>query len=192
MAWTVIRSGPYIENLHQLFAPKIDEDGTYLFQLPLSNGAIPFIDLDDLAGYAHWALANPEESNGLDLGVATVHASGLDIANEFTLVTGKPAKYVDLDIDEWLAATWVKLPNGPDTKVGFVSVKDDGALLQTFGENFRNWWNLYKASAGNTGLIQRDYALLDKILPGRVKSTADWIRKVGYTGERLSTLAVLT
>ncbi|KAH6959567.1 hypothetical protein BKA56DRAFT_737351 [Ilyonectria sp. MPI-CAGE-AT-0026] len=54
------------------------------------------------------------------LGVATGHASGLDIANAFANITAKPAQ----------------------------------ALLQTYGENFTAWWNLYKASAWNEGLIQ--------------------------------------
>lgn len=191
MAWTIIKSGPYIDNLWQLMAPTTDSNGTYLFQLPLGNGAIPFIDLDDLAGYTHWALTHPEQSNGLDLGVATVHASGPDIANAFTAITGKPAQYVDLPIEEWHAATWKKLPYGADTKVGFMSVKDNGALLQTYGENFTNWWNLYKASAGNKGLIKRDYVFLDEILPGRVKSVANWMKKAGYTGERRSKIEIL-
>lgn len=191
MAWTIIRSGPYIENLWQLMAPTINASGTYVFRLPLGNGAIPFIYLNDLAGYVHWALSNPEQSNGLDLGVATVHASGPDIANALTEVTAKPAQYVDLPIEAWQVATWTKLPKGPDTKVGFLSVKDDEALLQTYDENFTNWWNLYKASAGNKGLIQRDYEFLDKILPTRVNGVADWMKLAKYTGERLSTLDIL-
>lgn len=152
---------------------------------------MPLIDLDDLAGYVYWALTHPDKSNGLDLGVATVHAHGSDISDAFTRVTGKPGRYVDLAMDAWQKATWFKLPKGPDTKVGSLSVKDDGALLQTYGENFTNWWNLYKASAGNVGLIRRDYGALDEILPGRVNSVAAWMRKVNYTGERLSTLAIL-
>jgi hypothetical protein len=172
-------------------APTINATGTYLFKLPLGNGAIPFIDLSDLAGYIRWALSNPEQSNGLDLGVATVHASGPDIANSFADITAKPARYVDIPIEEWQTATWTKLPKGPETKVGFLSVNDDGALLQTYGENFTNWWNLYKASAGNNGLIQRDYELLDKILPTRIKSVAEWMRRAKYTGERVSTLGIL-
>lgn len=191
MAWSIIRSGPYIENLTQLMAPTLSTNGTYHFELPLGTGAIPYIDLDDFARYVRWALENVEESNGLDLGVATVHASGADIANAFTATTGKPAKYVDLPIETWNAKTWTKLPNGPDTKVGFLTVKDNNALLQSYGENFANWWNLYKASAGNKGLIRRDYELLDRILPSRVKSVEEWMKKVAYSGERVSVLNIL-
>jgi hypothetical protein len=169
-------------------APTIDSSGRYLFKLPLDNGAIPFIDLDDIAGYIHWALSNPERSNGLDLGVATVHASGIDVADAFKRTTGKPAQYVNQAIEEWQKSTWGKLPNGPDTKVGFLSVQDNGALLQTYGENFTNWWNLYKESGDNKGLIKRDYEALDKILPNRIKSVTEWMEKVKYTGPRAHTI----
>ena len=54
----------------------------------------------------------------------------------------------------------------------------------TYGENFKHWWNLYKASKGNQGLIQRDFAFLDKIVPDRVTSLAMWMDKVRYTGEK--------
>jgi hypothetical protein len=56
---------------------------------------------------------------------------------------------------------------------------------------FTNWWNLYKASAGNKGLIRRDYQFLDKILPGRAKSVGDWMKKEKYTGERVSLVKTL-
>jgi hypothetical protein len=172
-------------------APIVDADGTAVFKLPLDNGAIPFIHLDDFGGYVHWALSNLDESNGLDFGIATAHVSGPEIASALTATTGKPAKYVSISTDEWNAKTWKGLPKGPDTKVGFLSVKDDNALLQTYGQNFANWWHLYQSSAGNKGLIQRDYKLLDEILPTRVKSVEEWMRKTGYTGERQTTLKIL-
>jgi hypothetical protein len=50
---------------------------------------------------------------------------------------------------------------------------------------------LYQASAGNVGLIRRDYKLLDEILPTRVKSLEEWMRKVGYSGEKENTLEIL-
>ncbi len=42
MAWTIIRSGPYIENLWQLFAPTIEAlMELSAFQLPLGKGSDP-------------------------------------------------------------------------------------------------------------------------------------------------------
>lgn len=187
MAWTVIDSGPYIESLSELLAPKAAGDNGVAFYLPLGNGAMPLIHLDDLARYVHWAYQNPGQSNGLRLGIATAHVSGQDMASAFTAVTGKPAKYVDIPIDVWLEKAFGQLPNGVNTKVGYRTAHDS-ALLQTYGENFTNWFNLYKASAGNTGLLKKDYALLDKILPDRVKSLEEWMRKTEYTGEIKSVL----
>jgi hypothetical protein len=129
-----MRSGPYIENLSQFMAPTVDTDGTYLFKFPLDDGAIPFIYLQDFGAYVHWAVSNIEQSNGLDFGIATAHVTGPDIAKAFTTVTGKPARYVSLPIEVWHANAWTKFSKGADTKIGFLSIKDDRALLQTYGE----------------------------------------------------------
>jgi hypothetical protein len=188
MAWTVINSGPYIEMLSEFLLPGKDEDGTYLFELPLGQGAMPFIHLDDFGRYMSWAFSSPHESNGLILGIATAHVSGTDLAEAFTAVTGSKAKYVDASLAEHLKARFARLPKGPHTKVGFQSVKDDDALLQSFGENFTNWWNLYRASGSNKGLITRDYDLLNRILPNRVKSVEEWMRKVNYDATRRSVI----
>jgi uncharacterized protein YbjT (DUF2867 family) len=182
MAWTVIDSGPYIETLSELFAPKPAENSGVAFYVPLGTGAIPFIHLEDLARYVHWAYQTPTQSNGLRLGTATAHVTGQDMATAFTTVTGKPAKYVDIPINVWLDKAFTDLPKGVNTKVGYRTAHDS-ALLQTYGENFTNWFNVYKASAGNTGLLKKDYARLDEILPDRVKSLEEWMRMAEYTGE---------
>ena len=41
---------------------------------------------------------------------------------------------------------------------------------------------------GNTGLLRKDYALLDTILPDWIKSVEEWMRKARYTGEFKSLL----
>jgi hypothetical protein len=186
MAWTVINSGPYIEMLWEFFLPAKGDDGVYRFQLPIGQGAIPFIHLDDFARYVPWAFSNPKESNGLVLGIATAHVSGPELASAFTAATGNKAEYVDIPTEMFVQVAFNGLPDGPNTKVGIASVKDTNALTMTFGENFTNWWNLYKASADNKGLIQRDYALLDRILPDRVKSAEEWMRKVKYDATKRS------
>jgi hypothetical protein len=192
-AWTILRTGPYAEMLLSSLplAPTQDADGTYIYKLPVKEGAIPFIHLNDLGRYVHWALSHPNQSNGLDLGVAIAHVSGPEIAAAFISTTGKPAKYVDTPTDAWNDATWGRLPKGMDTKIGFRSVKDENALLLTYGENFTNWWHLYQASGENKGLIRRDYGFLDTILPTRVKSIEEWMKTVGYTGQKQDVLDLL-
>lgn len=163
-------------------------DGTAVFALPLADGAIPFVHLGDFGKYVHWALSHSEQSNHLDFGIATAHVSGEEIATAFSSYTGKPAAYVDLDVDHWNAEAWKYLPSGKDTKIGYQHIKDDNALRMTYGDNFKHWWNLYKASKGNTGLIKRDYIFLDRIVPDRLKSLSEWMEKVDYTGEKQDVL----
>lgn len=137
MAWTVIDSGPDIETLSEIFAPNAAENGGVAFSLPLGDGAMPLIHLDDLARYVHWAYQTPARSNCLCLGIATAPVSGQDIASAFTAVTSKAAKYVDIPISAWLEKTFGQLPNGVNAKVGY-RIAHDSALLQTYGESFTN------------------------------------------------------
>jgi uncharacterized protein YbjT (DUF2867 family) len=189
IAWTIIKSGPYVDMLSESLRPQISGDGTANFQLPLGEeGQMPFVSLYDFGRYVDWALSNPEQSRGLDFGIAIEHAGLKELAAAYTAVTGKPGKYTALPIDAWQEIAFGKLPNGPETKIGYISVKDDAVLNQTYRQNFTNWFNLYKASAGNKGVIQRDYPFLDKILPDRHRSIEDWMRRTGYTGEAKSVL----
>ena len=44
----------------------------------------------------------------------------------------------------------------------------------TWEENFRGWWRCFRHSGGNKGIIRRDYALLDEILPDRIKNVQEY------------------
>jgi hypothetical protein len=169
-----------MEMLHDRLRPEKGSDDVVRFKFPLADGAVPFIHLDDFARYVAWIFETPRRSNGMVLQIATAHVSGEELARSFTAVTNRRAEYVDVPTPDWVEAMWGHLPFGSDTKVGAQTIKDPDALPQTFGQNFTNWWNLYKASADNKGLIQRDYGLLDDILPDRVKSAEEWMAKVGY------------
>src|ERR1700761_9474733 len=71
--WSIFTTGPYIEGLSERFCPKRDPDGTYVFQMPLGDGAIPFVHLEDFGPYVHWMFSNIEQSAGLNLKVAVEH-----------------------------------------------------------------------------------------------------------------------
>lgn len=186
MKWTVINSGPYIEMLTDFLlpSPPTETNPTLQFTLPLGNGSVPFVHLDDFGRYLVWALTHPDRSAGLTFGTAIAPISGSELATAYTAATGKSATHTDIPITEWLDAHFSTLPNGADTKIGGQSTTDQNTLTLSAGQNFTNWWNLYRASAGNEGLIQRDYAFLDEIAPDRVRSAEEWFRKVGYTGTR--------
>ncbi len=188
MAWTIIRSGPYAETLSDHMRPVFAND-TATFQLPLGEeGEMPFVSLVDFGAYIDWAISHPQESRGLDFGIAIEHAGLKKLAAAFTAATGKKANYRPIPVEAWHEVAWANLPQKGQTKIGFKTVKDQSGLNQSYELNFTNWFNLYKASAGNKGLITRDYAFLDKILPTRAKTMEEWMKREGYTGERIAVL----
>jgi len=177
--WSVITTGPYMEGLSDYFAPKLDESGTYVFTRPLGeNGHMPLIVLSDIGKYVLWILTNPSKSSALNLAVATEHVSGSDLASSFTKITGKPARYEAVEIDQFLQGWYGHLPKGPDTTLNDYET-------WTFRENFSAWWEIYRHTGGDgTGVIERDYAFLDRVLPERIRSVEEWMERVGYTGEK--------
>lgn len=182
--------------LHEALGPRKSPDGpTTLFTYPLGDGAIPFIHLDDFAKYVATIASRPSEFAGQELHVASFHASGSDVAEAFTTVTSQSAKYVDIPIDAWLNATAGEQPRGVDLPIGRTAYPKDLSAEQerfflpmTFGENFRAWWNVYRHSGDNKGVVRRDYHMLDAVLPERVKSLEEWMRKVEYDGEKREVL----
>jgi len=178
-----------MEMLSEALVPSVDAaSGLYSFNLPLGDGAVPFVHLDDFGRYVDWIFSNPKESAGMDLGISTSHVSGQEIAAAFTGIAGKDAVYNDIPASAWSSIAFQGLPEGHNTKVGYTVGQDPTALNQTYAENFGNWWNLYKASADNSGLIKRDYQQLDSILPSRVRSVGEWMEKAGYDGKRVQLL----
>lgn len=176
--WTIMTTGPYIEMLSQLLQPRQEDDGTYVFEVPLGDGLVPFIHLDDLGHYVNWIFSNPDESAGMNLKIAIEHASYEYLVSTFTKVTGKPAKYRNVSFDEWFTTG----PLSPVADVKLGKGRDDSTLL-TNRENFTAWWKLYQLAGKDREVLKRDYELLDRIFPGRVRTVEEWMRKVGYTGE---------
>jgi hypothetical protein len=184
MAWSILCTGPYLQAMDEYLRPQPSSTSTpakpsYIFKLPLGlDGAMPFIDLEDIGKYAVWLFTHRSEATGLDLEVGTCHASGADIAAAFTAATGWECVYEAADLEEFLDEFFKNFPRGKNTLIG---PDADG---MTWGENFRGWWTVYQACGGNKGLIQRDYEMLDRILPGRLRSVEEWMRKTGYKGEK--------
>ncbi|KAF8858978.1 NAD(P)-binding protein [Acephala macrosclerotiorum] len=178
MAWSILSSGPYAERLYEpQTVPVPDEGGIYVFRLPLgSTGAMPLVSLDDLGEYAKWMFENPSRSAGLNLGVAIAHVTGADHAAAFEAVTGKKARYEAVDLEKHLE--WM-----PEGKIGGNgSPGFDDPTLRTAKEHFGPWWGIFRESGGNKGLWSRDYGLLDEIMPNRIKTLEEWMRRVDYDG----------
>lgn len=191
MRWSILTTSPYIEQLWGLQRPKKLESGEYEFRLPLDKGAIPYTCLDDLGYYVRWIYAHPERSAGLNVKAAVEHASLDQVASAFREVTGKPTKATNITIDQWaagLAAHGVD----PEHLIASSKVSADDPSLLTFYQNFSAWWRLYQQSGGNTGILRRDYELLDEIHPNRTRSVKQWMERVGYDGEKTRSITVTT
>ncbi|KAK9702418.1 hypothetical protein K7432_011257 [Basidiobolus ranarum] len=178
-----IVTGPYMDMLFDvMFAPHKQEDGSYLWANPAEDGKIPLIAIEDGGPYALWMFDNVKESAGLFLKVATDEVSFKDIARTFTEVTGKKAAHVTISFPDFFAKAepW---PGAPANFAAGPNAHGDESSM-TFVENFTPWWKYW----GQGKAEKRDFALLDKIHPNRIKSLREWMEKNNYDGTPKSIL----
>lgn len=181
MKIALFTTGPYIDQVvagGNGMTPTIEKnesnDDVVTWRVPLGeNGAIAHVCLDDCGYYVRWLFDHPDEADGLNLEVAIEHIRYEDLATAFTKVTGHPARFVDIDLEAW----WQTGPMSAmvDVPVGYNADIDDGATM-SMKENFSGFWRLWQKSGGNKGIIQRDYALLDRIHPKRIRSVEEWLK----------------
>ena len=184
MGAALFTTGPYIEmaiSAATIMTPAI-EDGVVVWRVPLGDGAVPHVALDDCAYYVRWLFDHQDESNGMDLEVAIDHVTYHDVAAAFTKVTGKPAKYIDLSLDDyWKHGPVARIPHG--TPAGYNAAAGDPATM-SFRDNFTGFWNVWRLSGGNRGVVKRDYALLDRIHPNRIRTVEQWFRLEDNKGRK--------
>ncbi|KAJ2977098.1 hypothetical protein NQ176_g4565 [Zarea fungicola] len=178
MNWSALETGPYPDSFLNSYAPTQADDGAWVFRMPIGRkGAMPFIALSELAWYARHILENPQTFAGDLLSVAIAHVSGDELAAAFSAVTGQPARFEPFDLLE-LSKTW------PTAKVGAAGLGYEDPTLVTMAGHMIPWFTIWQESGGNTGLWTKDYARLDKIHPGRIKTIEEWMRKSGYSTEK--------
>ncbi|KAM0227479.1 hypothetical protein ACHAP5_012173 [Fusarium lateritium] len=173
MGVAVLTTGPYIEmtvSSRTIMTPNV-QDGVVTWMVPLGDGAVPHVSLDDCEHYGRWLFDNPERSNGLDLEVAIDHIPYADLAAAFQKVTGKPAQYIDVPMSTYF--DYIPIANEP---AGYNADPNDSATM-TFKQNFSGFWTMWKHSGGNNGVIKRDYKLLDEIHPRRIKTAEEFFRR---------------
>ncbi|MEZ0365028.1 NmrA family NAD(P)-binding protein [Mycobacterium sp. pUA109] len=183
MGAAIFTTGPYIEMTLSPGTPMAPtlEDGVLTWRVPLGNGAVPHVSLEDCGYYVRWLFDHPERANGMDLEVAVEDVDYAELAAAFEKVTGHPAQYVDTDLDTY----WT---NGPlsqiaNTPAGYNADPNDKSTM-TVRDNFTGFWNLWRHR-----IVKRDYALLDEIHPNRIKSAEQWFtrqdqsaKEQGYSG----------
>ena len=66
MGAAVFTTGPYMEMAISAMTPMTPavEDGVLTWRVPLGNGAVPHVALEDCGYYARWLFDNPDRANG--------------------------------------------------------------------------------------------------------------------------------
>lgn len=184
MGAALFTTGPYIAMTiasKTIMTPTIEE-GVVTWRMPLGEGAVPHVSLEDCEVYVRWMFDHQDRANGMDLEVAINHIAYHDLAEAFEKVSGHPARYIDTSLDEyWKAGPLAAFADKP---CGYNSDPNDPAHM-SIRDNFNGFWNLWAYSGDNRGVVRRDYELLDEIFPGRVRSAEQWFREEQERGVKL-------
>lgn len=91
MTWTILRPSAFMP---VVLGPLLQQARvTGGFQLPLGPGRVAFVDVEDIARAAAWALTHPAQAAGRTLSVTGPESLGLrDIADRFAVALGRPVK----------------------------------------------------------------------------------------------------
>lgn len=179
MGAAVFTTGPYMEMAISAWTPMSPtvEDGIATWRVPLGDGAVPHVALEDCSYYARWLFDNAERANGMKLEVAIEQVDYQKLATAFEKVTGHPARYIDTDLETyWTSGSLSRAAKAP---AGYNADLADKSTM-TVKENFTGFWNSWKNET-----VKRDYALLDEIHPNRIKSVEDWLRREDQLGREL-------
>ena len=175
MGAAVFTTGPYIEMAISPLTPMTPsvEDGVVTWRVPLGQGAVPHVALDDCGFYARWLFDHPRLANGMNLETAIGDITYTELAAAFEKVTGHRAQYIDTTLEDYWAGS---LSGVADLPAGYNADPNDKSTM-SFRDNFTGFWNMWKAR-----FITRDYALLDEIHPNRIRTAEEWFRREDTLG----------
>ena len=173
-------TGPYIDmaiSQATLMTPSLEKDSAgdpvVTWRVPLGPGAVAHVALCDVGFQVKWLIDHQREANGMDLEVAIAHVTYTDLAAAFEKVTGHKARSIDVSLEEYWKTGPVARAGG--IPAGYNADPNDPATM-TIKQNFSGFWNFWRASGENKGIIRRDYEMLDRLFPQRIKSAEEWFR----------------
>ncbi|EMR83084.1 putative family protein [Botrytis cinerea BcDW1] len=169
MGAALFTTGPYMEMTTSgptLMSPSVEND-VVTWRVPLGDGAVPHVSLEDCGPYVRWLFDHSDRSNGMDLAVAIANISYSEMATAFEKVTGHPAQYIDTEFDTFFERFGPQV----DAPAGFNADPKDKATM-TFKRNFTGFWMQFRDR-----VLDRDYKLLDEIHPGRIRSAEEFFRR---------------
>ncbi|EJF61901.1 NAD(P)-binding protein [Dichomitus squalens LYAD-421 SS1] len=172
MSWSILSTMVYMEML----TINKRADGTYVFAAPIGDGHIPMHqeNVTDLYRYLGYIFDNCEKTSAQELEIASDWVDWNHLVSTFIKVTGKPAVYVPVSLDEWFNFWDEDDINRPIATERF-SAPPDGST--TWRQNFTCWWSQYRDD-----IIKRDFKWLRRVNPDG-HNLESWMRATGYTGE---------
>ena len=150
------------------------EDGVVTWRVPLGDGAVPHVALEDCGYYARWLFGNVERATGMNLEVAIEQVGYQQLAEAFEKVTGQSARYVDTELDTYWSSG--PLTMAADLPASYNADPVDKSTMSV-RHNFAGFWNTWKYQT-----VQRDYTLLNEIHPNRIKSVEERLKREGQLG----------
>ncbi|GAA1022075.1 MULTISPECIES: NmrA/HSCARG family protein [Amycolatopsis] len=151
---SILVTSPYFENLQSRLSPSAEDA---VFTLPLGTGRYPMIALADIAWFAVHMLEHWQSWGARDLSVSADSLTGNEIAETFARVTGTPARYEDLPLDELRTSI-------PDV-----------------GHDYAGMFGFFQQH--DVAAHDRDLALLRRLHPG-LMTFEDWLHHTGWDGSR--------
>ncbi|KAK4076385.1 hypothetical protein Trihar35433_2945 [Trichoderma harzianum] len=98
--------------------------------------------------------------------LSIAHISFHEMAAAFERVTGRPAQYIEMSMDDY----WALYRDIADLPTAYNADPDDASTMST-KDNFTGFWNFCKDD-----LMKREYAILDEIHPNRIRTAEQWFR----------------
>ncbi|OSC99633.1 NAD-P-binding protein [Trametes coccinea BRFM310] len=174
MSWSIMSTMVYMEMLRTpMLGPlKKKADGTYVFASPIGSGHVPMVTLEDAGFFARHIFDHRETTSAQELEIASDWVDWPYLVATFTKVTGQPAVYLPLSMEEWFGL-WVQ----DDINMPLANEKKAPDGSTTWKENFMAWWSQYRDN-----LIKRDWEWLREVNPYR-HTLETWMRATAYTGD---------
>ncbi|KAJ7433425.1 NAD(P)-binding protein, partial [Mycena galericulata] len=172
LVWSQVTTGPYMDMLNgALLAPlNIRKDGTVVFAAPFEDGKLPLIALKDLGWWARWTFDHRAETSGRDLNVTSERVSWDQLVETFKKVTGKPAVYRRLTLDEM----WANADDRVNNPVASEKKRGDGST--TIWENVAAFFRVLRDD-----IIDKDIDWIRSVHP-ETYTLERWMRENEYNG----------
>ncbi|KAF8310117.1 nmrA-family protein [Clavulina sp. PMI_390] len=168
--WTNFTANVYMEMLNLLMVPEVQPDGTRVFFGPMNeDSAIWLVSQDDMAWWARYIFDNFELTAGQELKIVSGQWTLREIAETFTKVTGIPATYRLLTMDEYFS-----LWNGKEVPFATGVPIEQGGL--SWEDHFRCWWAVRRDN-----VLKRDMEWIRSVHPGAT-TLEQWMRDNKYDG----------